>query len=198
MRSGWITYLTRLQQPHEIVAIEFLQNLQEDHSIVRGKRITITDAIIAEVSGLPVVGPTWTHKKLRIQETMAIFQDEGQHLIVKGKGVQPATLGEPWTELARVVWSYITCDGRKDVVRPRHLKLLAVLKQKCVVNLPTYLNFLLRDAAQSIRKSHHIGTIVSHHYLIRLIVSYSLAQQKTSWQELVFSIDAGMALPAPK
>ena len=57
MRTGWIDNLTRLQQPHETVAIEFLQNLQEDHSIVRGRQIIVTDAVIAEVSGLPVVGP---------------------------------------------------------------------------------------------------------------------------------------------
>ena len=63
------------------------------------------------------------------------------------------------------------------MVRPRHLKLLAVLKQKCVVNLPAYLNFLLHDAAWSIRKSRHVETIASHHELIWLIVSYSLAQQ---------------------
>lgn len=160
-----------------MVAIEFLQNLQEEHSMVRGRQITVTYAVIAEVSGLPVVGPVWTQKKVRLQDTITIFQDEGQSLTVKGKGVLPTTLGEPWVELARIVQSYITCDGRKDVVRPRHLKLLAVLKQKCVVNLHAYLNFLLHDASRSIRKSRHVETVVIHHGLIRIIVSYSLTQQ---------------------
>lgn len=117
------------------MAIEFLQNLLDDHSIVRGRRIIVMDTIIAKVSGLPAVGPIWTHKKLRLQDAMATFRDEGQNLIVKGKGVQPSSLGEPWTELARIVQSYITCNGRKDVIIPSHLKLLLVLKQKCVVNL---------------------------------------------------------------
>jgi len=107
-------------------------------------------------------------------------------------------LGEPWVELARIVQSYITCDGRKDVVRPCHLKLLAVLRQKCAVNLPAYLIYLLHDIAQSIRKSHHTEMVVSHHGLIRLIVNHSLAQQQSSWEELVFSIDRGLALPALK
>ena len=110
----------------------------------------------------------------------------------------PATLGETWAKLARIVQNYITCDDIKDVVRPRHLKLLVVLKQKCDVNLPTYLNFLLHDATRSIRKSRHVESVISHHGLIRLIVSYSLAQQQSSWEELVFSIDGGLALPAPK
>jgi len=104
------------------------------------------DIVIVEVFGLPAVGPIWTHKKLRLQDAMATFRDEGQNLIVKGKGVQPSSLGEPWKKLARVAQSYITCDGRKDVVRPWHLKLLSVLKHKCAINLPAYLNFLLHDA----------------------------------------------------
>jgi len=156
--------------------MEFLQNLQEEHSVVGGKQIMVTKEIIAEVTGLPASGPIWTRKKERLQKTIEIFQDEGQNLTVKGKGVLPATLGEPWSELAKVVQSYITCEGRKDVVRPRHLKLLAVLKGKCSVNLPALLNSLLHDASRCLKKAHHEDAVVSHHGLIRLIVSYSLTQ----------------------
>lgn len=73
--------------------------------------MTVTDAIIVEVSGLPAIRPIWMHTKLRLQEAIATFRDEGQNLIVKGKGIQPSSLGEPWTELARIIQSYITCDG---------------------------------------------------------------------------------------
>jgi len=41
---------------------------------------------------------------------MKIFQDEGQNLTVKGKGVLPIALGELWVELVRIIQSYITCD----------------------------------------------------------------------------------------
>ena len=98
----------------------------------------MSDEIIAEVSSIPAQGTIWTQKKIRIHEAIKIFQDDGQTLTVKGRGVHPASLGEPWIELARIVQAYITCDGRKDVVRPRHLKLLAVLKQKCTINLPHF------------------------------------------------------------
>ena len=135
--AGWLNYFNRLQESNEAVALEFLQNLQENHSIVGGKRIEVTEDIIAETSGLPAVGPRWELKKERLQKVMEIFQSEGQSLTVKGKGVLSTTLGEPWTELAKIVQSYITCEGRKDVVRARHLKLLAVLKGKCfVISLP--------------------------------------------------------------
>ena len=102
-KAGWMNYFSRLWESNEAVALEFLQNLQENYSIVREKWIEVTDDIIAEVSGLPAAGPVWTLKKERLQNIMEIFQDEGQSLTVKGKGILPATLGEPWTELAKIV-----------------------------------------------------------------------------------------------
>ena len=65
-RAGWLVYLNRLQESNETIAIEFLQNLQEYHSTVRGRHIAVTDDIIAEVSGLPATGPMWTLKKERL------------------------------------------------------------------------------------------------------------------------------------
>ena len=140
--------------------------MQEYHSIVRGRHIAVTNDIIAEVSGLPAAGPVWTLKKERLQKIIKTFQDEGQNLPIRGKGVLPAALGESWVELAKTIQSYITCEGRKDVVRPRHLKLLAVLKKNFSVKLPAFLNSLLHDVAQSMKKSQHVDSVVSHHGLI--------------------------------
>jgi len=47
VRAGWLTYFNRLQESNETVAIEFLQNLQEDYSTVRGRHIAVSDDIIA-------------------------------------------------------------------------------------------------------------------------------------------------------
>ena len=100
------------------MAIEFLQNLQEDYSIVRGRHIAFIFDIIAEVLGLPATGPVWTLKKERLQKIIEIFQDEGQSLEIRGKGVLPVAIGEPWVELAKTIQTYIAYEGRKDVVRP--------------------------------------------------------------------------------
>ena len=116
---------------------------------------------------------------------MEIFQDEGQKLTIRGKGVLPATLGEPWVELAKIIQSYITCEGRKDVVRPRHLKLLVVLKQKCSVNLPALLNSLLHDVAQRVRKTKDSHIVISLHRLIKLIIMHGLAQQQLTCDNIV-------------
>ena len=41
-KAGWLTYFGRLRKSNEIVAMEFLQNLQEEHSVVGGKQIAVT------------------------------------------------------------------------------------------------------------------------------------------------------------
>lgn len=104
------------------------------------------------MSGLSAEGPVWAGKRLRLHDTMEVFRDEGHELIKKGKGIRPSYLGEPWGELARIVHNYITCDGHRDMVRQRQLKLLAVLKQKCSVNFPALLNSLLHETAKSLRR----------------------------------------------
>lgn len=96
----WIAYFTRFQLPNEEIAIEFLRNLQNGQSMVRGRQITVLDAVIAEVSGLLAEGLIWAGKPLKLHDAIEAFRDEGQEIIKKGKGVQPSSLGEPWGELA--------------------------------------------------------------------------------------------------
>jgi hypothetical protein len=63
-----------------------------------------------------------------LKEAMESFVEPGEEIDKKGKGLNPDTLSEPWREIERVIQMYITCDGRYDVVRPHHLKLLTTLK----------------------------------------------------------------------
>jgi len=69
-RAGWIVYLNHLQQSNETVAIDFLQNVQEHHSMVRGRQIAVTYDIIVEVLGLLATRPMWTLKKERLQNSI--------------------------------------------------------------------------------------------------------------------------------
>ena len=92
-RARWLTYLNCLQESNETVAIEFLQNLQENNSTVRGRHIAVTDDIITEVSGLLAIGSVWTLKKERLQKFIENFQEECQSVTIRGKGVLPAALG---------------------------------------------------------------------------------------------------------
>ena len=86
--------------------------------MVKGRIITITDVVIAEVSGLPMEETIWSQKHVLLQDVVENFKDEGEQVVRKGKGIQPSSLAEPWRELASIIQRYITCDGRQVVVRP--------------------------------------------------------------------------------
>ena len=187
---GWISYLTRFQPSNEEIAIEFLQHLQNGESMVKGRRITVIDTVIAEVSGLPEEGNIWSQKHILLQDAVETFKDEGEQVMQKGKGIQPSSLAETWKELASIIQRYITCDGRRDVVRPRQLKLLAVLKQKLTVNLPSLLNSLLHDTIFRIRWARHPKVVISHHGLIRLIISHSLVQYNLTWDGFMTTLES--------
>ena len=71
--------------------------------MVKGKRITFTEAVIAEVIGLPTEITTWAQKHVSIHDAEETFKDEGEQLVRKCKGFQPYSLAEPWKELASVI-----------------------------------------------------------------------------------------------
>lgn len=45
--------------------------------MVRGKQIKVSDTMIVEVSGLPLDGPVWAKKRLKLHEAIEAFKDEG-------------------------------------------------------------------------------------------------------------------------
>lgn len=103
VHAGWISYFTKLEAPNSEVAIEFLQNLRNGQSMVKGGRITISEVVIDEVSRLPKEGTIWPKKNVMLQGAVEIFKDVGEELTKKGKGIQLFSLGEPWHELEGVV-----------------------------------------------------------------------------------------------
>jgi hypothetical protein len=72
---------------------------------------SVTDAIIAEVTGLPNEGTQWTKKYTTLKEAVESFAEPGEEFDKKGKGLNPTALSEPWRELAGMIQRYITCDG---------------------------------------------------------------------------------------
>jgi hypothetical protein len=182
---GWTEYFNRLQGYDTDITIEFFQKLQGETSMVRDIRIPVTQEIVAEVTGLPNTGIQWSGRYTMLKEAVESFVDPGEELDKKGKGLNPNTLSEPWKELAGVIQRYITCDGRYDVIHPRHLKLLAALKQWLVINLPFFLNAMLHEVAIRTQKEKDLVTIINHHGLVKMIVNKALSQTQMTWGDLI-------------
>jgi hypothetical protein len=143
--------------------------------MVQGIQISVTPKILEEVTGLPNMGIQWTGRYTTLKEAVESFIDLGEELDKKGNGINPSTLRESWKELAWVIKRYITCDGRYDVIRPRHLKLLAALKQLLVLNLPFFLNAILHEVSLRTQKSKDPVTVINHHRLVKMITNKGLS-----------------------
>ena len=63
--------------------------------MVKRRRITVSEGVIAEVSGLSVEGDVWPKNHIMLQDAGEIFRDADEELTKKGKGIQPYSLGEP-------------------------------------------------------------------------------------------------------
>jgi hypothetical protein len=46
-QAGWLSYFQRLQWYNEQQVLQFAQNLQEDHSVIQGVQISVTEEDIA-------------------------------------------------------------------------------------------------------------------------------------------------------
>ena len=99
-QAGWLNYFRSLQGYNERQVLQFTRNLQENHSIVAGIRISVTEQDISVVSGLPIDGTRQFSWKHIIGDVQQSFFLAGERIVLKGRGVQLSALPPPWLEVA--------------------------------------------------------------------------------------------------
>jgi hypothetical protein len=83
------------------------------------------------------------------------------------------------------------------VVRPCHLKLLAALKQRLLINFSFFLNAVLHEVVARNWKAKDPVTIISHHGLVYLIINMALSQTQITWGDLI-GVDRPLEIEQPK
>jgi hypothetical protein len=176
-QAGWLNYFLRLQWYNEQQVLQFAQNLQEDHSVVAGVRISVTEEDIAEVSGLPRNGTRVFSRKHIIGDVQQSFFLAGERIVLKGRGVQLSSLPPPWPGVARFIKHYLTCEGRYQVVYQHDFLLLSHLRHNKQVNIPYYLLGCLKNMAHYCRTAKDPTLSLTHHRLVQLLIQRGFAQQ---------------------
>jgi hypothetical protein len=176
-QAGWLNYFRRLQGYNEQQVLQFARNLQEDHSVVEGVRISVTEEDIAEVSGLPTDDTRKFSRKHIIGNVQQNFFLPGERIELKGRGVQLSSLPPPWPEVARFIKHYLTCEGRYQVVYQHDFLLLSHLRHNRRVNIPYYLLGCLKNMAHYCRKAKDPTLSLTHHRLVQLLIHRGFSQQ---------------------
>jgi hypothetical protein len=174
---GWLNYFRRLQGYNEQHVLQFARNLQENHSVVAGIRISVTEDDIAAVSGLPSDGTHIFSRKHIIRDVQQSFFLPEERIVLKGRGIQLSSLPPPWTEVTKFIKHYLTCEGRYQVVYPHDFLLLSHLRHNKWVNLPYYLLGCLKNMAHYCRKEKDPTLSLTHHHLVQLLINRGFEQQ---------------------
>jgi hypothetical protein len=176
-QAGWLQYFRRLQGYNESQTLQFARNLQDNHSIVAGVRISVTEEDIAAVSGLPMDGTRQFSRKHVIGDVQQSFFLAGERTVPKGRGVQLSSLPPPWPEVARFVKHYLTCEGRYQVVYQHDFLLLSHLRHDKRVNIPYFLLGCLKNMAYYCRRAKDPAQSLTHHRLVQLLINRGFEQQ---------------------
>jgi hypothetical protein len=176
-QAGWLHYFRRLQGYNEPQALQFARNLQDNHSVVAGVRISVTEQDISAVSGLPMDGTRQFSRKHIIGDVQQSFFLAGERIVLKGRGVQLSSLPPPWPEVARFIKHYLTCEGRYQVVYQHDFLLLSHLRHNRRVNIPYFLLGCLKNMAHYCRRAKDPTQSLTHHRLIQLLINRGFEQQ---------------------
>ena len=109
-------FLERLNGFHHEEALQFALNLTETHSEVWGLRIEVSEAIIAEVTGIPQVGRAWFGCRVPTTTALQDFLIEGEQVHTTRRGIALQSLPQPWDQVAAFLKKYITCEGRYQTI----------------------------------------------------------------------------------
>jgi hypothetical protein len=176
-QAGWLQYFRRLQGYNESQTLQFARNLQDNHSIVAGVRISVTEEDIAAVSGLPMDGTRQFSRKHVIGDVQQSFFLAGERRVPKGRGVQLSSLPPPWPEVARFIKHYLMCEGRYQVVYQHDFLLLSHLRHDKRVNIPYFLLGCLKNMAYYCRRAKDPTQSLTHHRLVQLLINRGFEQQ---------------------
>ena len=84
---GSIESFERLDGFNREVALQFTLHLKDTHFEVWGLRIEVSEAIISEVTALPMVGKAWFERRIPTMVSREEFLREGEHVQISKRGI---------------------------------------------------------------------------------------------------------------
>ena len=145
--------------------------------------IEVSEAIVAEVNGLPQEGRAWFGRQTPTTAAVQEFLREGEQIQTTRRGIALQSLPWPWNQVAIFLKKYITCEGSYQIVYHSEFPLLSHLCHRDLLNIPFYLLNDLHHMAGFVRVSKHPLSSLTHHGLIKLIILRTLTQHNQTWEK---------------
>jgi hypothetical protein len=184
---GCYNFCQKLESFHQQVAEAFSLSFDGKKAIIGQDEFEIDEALIAEVTELPMTGEKWFKTTvIKNVEFRSYLKPEHRGLIWK-KDIPVSFLEENWQQLLKAIMVYITCEGRYNRVMMYHFKLINHLTGRNPLNLPYFLHRSLSKMAHQVKaKPSQVAGRLSHHSLIKLLVCERLQRKGKEWNYFLF------------
>ena len=137
--ASWTKFFKCLNGFHREATLQFSLNLIETHSEVWGLRIEFSEAIMAEVTGLPQEGRACFGRRTPTTAAVQEFLREGEQIQTTRRGIVLQSFPWTWNQVPIFLKKYITYEGRYQTVYHSEFPLLSHLHHRALLNIPYYL-----------------------------------------------------------
>jgi hypothetical protein len=185
-RSGWMPFLEKFTGWHEKISHEFIQGYDGEIAHIGNLQLTINEATLREVTGLPNRGAKY-FKGVGINKEMCqrFLKEDHQHPDWK-KGIPRNYIKEEYHPMITSLQRFITCEGRYVVTFIYHLRLLLHFEGGPEIDFPYFLWMSLNKMVRGVKSiSKTEKTSIYHQGLIKMLVLHELRKQRISWKTLI-------------
>ena len=184
-QAGWLDFFKRIDGYNAEVSCRFAQCYKDYMVVFDTLKFRITVDLVAEATWIRDEGEKWFKK-------MPFTFDAQKYLLPNvtpnwNKGILIQKFRREWVEPIRILQSYITCEGRYAFVYKYHFRFLQHMVGVSKMSLPFFLYKILQKMSNRV-KGHidHSSQSISHHGLIKLIISTALQDEGKTWYFFLF------------
>jgi hypothetical protein len=185
-RSGWMPFLEKFTGWHEKISHEFIQGYDGEIAHIGNLQLTINEATLREVTGLPNRGAKY-FKGVGINKEMCqrFLKEDHQHPDWK-KGIPRNYIKEEYHPMIASLQRFLTCEGRYAVTFIYHLRLLLHFEGGPEIDFPYFLWMSLNKMVRGVKSlSKTEKTSIYHQGLIKMLVLHEIRKQRISWKVLI-------------
>eukprot|EP01018_Ginkgo_biloba_P023702 Gb_11572 [translate_table: standard] len=129
----------------------FIESWKDGRVVVSGTEITVNEALIADVSGLPNEGEVVSRDEMNQVSQLTKFIKDDETFCWLDSGIARESLPKPWDRVAVQVMKYLTLEGKFRKLFGYHITILNSMRNKEKINIPLFLFKSLEKSMHAIK-----------------------------------------------
>eukprot|EP01018_Ginkgo_biloba_P017735 Gb_08968 [translate_table: standard] len=150
-KAGLLEFFLKFTSFSESISLQAAETWDEGRVKVDELDFTISERLIAEVSGLPLDGEVICREKTNQVEQLSKFIRDDETFRWLQSGIARESLPAPWDTVAIQVMKYLTLEGKYCKLFGYHIAILNSIRNSVKINVPLFLLKSLEKSIKTIR-----------------------------------------------